>query len=192
MTLVRKSNCCWPQWKDVHLDQHKWHIPVENSKTGKTPHRLPVPPGRNTVSGTQNPGQRQRLGPGRPQHPLTKPSALKVSLQNQSIPLLPSTTCAAPPPPCCTNRTGRRMWWKKPSTTHRRYARRLAGRSIRGSGRRCCRPGRIQRWIWHRPAIWSLIRKKADVGLFPFPSRVFNFNRPFFWLGPFKLSDNSP
>ncbi len=37
MTLVRKSELMLEQWKDVHLDKGQWHIPVENSKTGK-PH----------------------------------------------------------------------------------------------------------------------------------------------------------
>jgi len=37
MTLVRKSELMLAQWKDVHLDIAEWHIPVENSKTGK-PH----------------------------------------------------------------------------------------------------------------------------------------------------------
>lgn len=37
MTLVRKSELMLAQWKDVHLDDAEWHIPVENSKTGK-PH----------------------------------------------------------------------------------------------------------------------------------------------------------
>jgi len=37
MTLVRKSELLLAQWKDVHLDEAEWHIPQENSKTGK-PH----------------------------------------------------------------------------------------------------------------------------------------------------------
>jgi integrase len=37
MTLVRKSELMLAQWKDIHLDYAEWHIPVENSKTGK-PH----------------------------------------------------------------------------------------------------------------------------------------------------------
>src|SRR5690606_26128687 len=37
ITLVRKSELMLAQWKDVHLDEGEWHIPVENSKTGK-PH----------------------------------------------------------------------------------------------------------------------------------------------------------
>jgi len=37
MTLVRKSELMLAQWKDVHVDEGEWHIPVENSKTGK-PH----------------------------------------------------------------------------------------------------------------------------------------------------------
>lgn len=34
MTLVRKSELMLAQWKDVHLDDGEWHIPVENFKTG--------------------------------------------------------------------------------------------------------------------------------------------------------------
>jgi integrase len=37
MTLVRKSELMLAQWKAVHLDDTEWHIPEENSKTGK-PH----------------------------------------------------------------------------------------------------------------------------------------------------------
>jgi len=37
LTLVRKSELMLAQWKDVHVDDAEWHIPVENSKTGK-PH----------------------------------------------------------------------------------------------------------------------------------------------------------
>nr|WP_244150107.1 hypothetical protein [Xanthomonas sacchari] len=40
MTLVRKSELMLAQWKDVHVDKGEWHIPVENSKTGK-PHCPP-------------------------------------------------------------------------------------------------------------------------------------------------------
>jgi integrase len=37
MTLVRKSELMLAQWKSVHLEEAEWHIPEENSKTGK-PH----------------------------------------------------------------------------------------------------------------------------------------------------------
>ncbi|WP_323018762.1 tyrosine-type recombinase/integrase [Castellaniella sp.] len=37
MTLVRKSELMLAQWKDMHLNEGEWHIPIENSKTGK-PH----------------------------------------------------------------------------------------------------------------------------------------------------------
>ena len=37
MILVRKPELMLAQWKDVHLDEGEWHIPVENSKIGK-PH----------------------------------------------------------------------------------------------------------------------------------------------------------
>lgn len=36
-TLVRKSELFRAEWKDVNLTHAEWHIPVENSKTGK-PH----------------------------------------------------------------------------------------------------------------------------------------------------------
>jgi integrase len=42
MTLVRKSELMLAQWKDLHLDKDEWHIPVENSKTGK-PHIVYLP-----------------------------------------------------------------------------------------------------------------------------------------------------
>ena len=37
LTLVRKSELLLAQWKDVHFDDGEWHIPAENSKTGR-PH----------------------------------------------------------------------------------------------------------------------------------------------------------
>lgn len=36
-TLVRKSELMLAQWKDVYFDSAEWHVPAENSKTGK-PH----------------------------------------------------------------------------------------------------------------------------------------------------------
>ncbi|WP_421705420.1 tyrosine-type recombinase/integrase [Alloalcanivorax xenomutans] len=92
MTLVRKSELLQAQWKDVYLDQHQWHIPVENSKTGK-PHIVYLSTQAamlfrelKTLAGTSD-----WVMPGR--GTLTKPfahnalnSALKVSLQDQDIP----------------------------------------------------------------------------------------------------------
>jgi len=37
ITMVRKSELLLARWVDVHPDKSEWHIPVENSKTGK-PH----------------------------------------------------------------------------------------------------------------------------------------------------------
>lgn len=92
MTLVRKSELMLAQWKDVHLDEGEWHIPVENSKTGK-PHivylstqaqmlfkelkslassSVWVLPGRGTLA---KPFANNALN-----------QALKVSLQGQEIP----------------------------------------------------------------------------------------------------------
>lgn len=92
MTLVRKSELLLAQWKDVHLDQAEWHIPVENSKTGK-PHIVYLSTQATmlfrelkTMASTSD-----WVLPGR--GTLTKPfahnalnSALKVSLQDQNIP----------------------------------------------------------------------------------------------------------
>lgn len=35
--MVRKSELLLAEWEDVHLDLAEWHIPAENSKTGKPP-----------------------------------------------------------------------------------------------------------------------------------------------------------
>ena len=35
LTMVRKSELLLARWEDVHFDNAEWHIPVENSKTGK-------------------------------------------------------------------------------------------------------------------------------------------------------------
>jgi len=92
MTLVRKSELMLAQWKDVHLEQREWHIPVENSKTGK-PHIVYLSAQAamlfrelKTMASTSD-----WVMPGR--GTLTKPfsnnalnTALKVSLQDQDIP----------------------------------------------------------------------------------------------------------
>jgi integrase len=42
LTLVRKSELLLARWEDVHFDEAEWHIPAENSKTGK-PHIVYLP-----------------------------------------------------------------------------------------------------------------------------------------------------
>lgn len=37
LTMARKSELLFSRWDDVHFDDAEWHVPVENSKTGK-PH----------------------------------------------------------------------------------------------------------------------------------------------------------
>ncbi|MCU1248698.1 MAG: hypothetical protein JWQ49_1727 [Edaphobacter sp.] len=37
LTLVRKSELLLAEWKDIRLDAREWHIPAQNSKTGR-PH----------------------------------------------------------------------------------------------------------------------------------------------------------
>ncbi|HEK2507798.1 tyrosine-type recombinase/integrase [Pseudomonas aeruginosa] len=92
MTLVRKSELMLAQWKDVHLDEGEWHIPVENSKTGK-PHIVYLSTQAQTLFKELKPlaSSSDWVLPGRGS--LTKPfasnalnQALKVSLQGQEIP----------------------------------------------------------------------------------------------------------
>ncbi|MCW5140679.1 tyrosine-type recombinase/integrase [Burkholderia cenocepacia] len=92
MTLVRKSELMLAQWKDVHLEKGEWHIPVENSKTGK-PHIVYLSTQAvmlfrelAVLAGTS-----EWVLPGRGSQ--TKPfahnalnQALKVSLKGQDIP----------------------------------------------------------------------------------------------------------
>lgn len=92
LTMVRKSELLLARWEDVHLDAAEWHIPAENSKTGK-PHIVYL--ARQAVelfrelhalaSGSE------LVMPGR--GTLTKPfahnainTALKKALQGQDIP----------------------------------------------------------------------------------------------------------
>ncbi|EDW1731901.1 tyrosine-type recombinase/integrase [Salmonella enterica subsp. enterica] len=92
ITLVRKSELLLAKRKDLHLDEAEWHIPVENSKTGK-PHIVYL--------STQAvllfrellvlAGNSEWVLPGRGS--LTQPfahnainKALKVALQGQDIP----------------------------------------------------------------------------------------------------------
>lgn len=92
MTLVRKSELMLAQWKDVHLDEGEWHIPVENSKTGK-PHIVYLSAQAQTLFKELKPLASSSVWvlPGR--GTLAKPfasnalnQALKVSLQGQEIP----------------------------------------------------------------------------------------------------------
>ncbi|MCD9007173.1 tyrosine-type recombinase/integrase [Luteimonas sp. XNQY3] len=92
MTLVRKSELMLAQWKDVHLDEGEWHIPVENSKTGK-PHIVYLSTQAKTLFKELKPlaSSSGWVLPGR--GTLAKPfasnalnQALKVSLQGQEIP----------------------------------------------------------------------------------------------------------
>ncbi|KGP02763.1 integrase [Alcaligenes faecalis] len=92
MTLVRKSELMLARWKDVHLDDGEWHIPVENSKTGK-PHIVYLSTQAQTLFKELKPlaSSSDWVLPGR--GTLAKPfannalnQALKVSLQGQEIP----------------------------------------------------------------------------------------------------------
>ncbi|MDN7880232.1 tyrosine-type recombinase/integrase [Burkholderia aenigmatica] len=92
MTLVRKSELMLAQWKDVHLDEGEWHIPVENSKTGK-PHIVYLSTQAQMLFKALVPLASSSVWvlPGR--GTLAKPfahnalnQALKVSLQAQEIP----------------------------------------------------------------------------------------------------------
>ena len=92
MTLVRKSELMLAQWKDVHVDEGEWHIPVENSKTGK-PHIVYLSTQAKTLFKELKPlaSSSDWVLPGR--GALAKPfannalnQALKVSLQGQEIP----------------------------------------------------------------------------------------------------------
>ena len=94
MTLVRKSELMLAQWKDVHLDEGEWHIPVENSKTGK-PHIVYLSTQAQTLFKELKPlaSSSDWVLPGR--GTLARPfannalnQALKVSLQGQEIPVV--------------------------------------------------------------------------------------------------------
>lgn len=92
-TLVRKSELMLAQWKDVHLDSAEWHVPAENSKTGK-PHivylskqGLALFKELRTLAGNSDwvlPG-RGTLKKPFARNALNK--ALTVSLQDQPIPV---------------------------------------------------------------------------------------------------------
>lgn len=92
LTMVRKSELLLARWKHVDLDAAEWHIPAENSKTGK-PHVVYLARQavalfkelKSLASGSE------LVMPGRGS--LTKPfahnainSALKVALRGQDIP----------------------------------------------------------------------------------------------------------
>ncbi|WP_236186758.1 tyrosine-type recombinase/integrase [Pseudomonas protegens] len=92
ITLVRKSELLLAKRKDLHLDEAEWHIPEENSKTGK-PHIVYL--SKQAVVLFEEllvlAGNSEWVLPGRGS--LTKPfahnalnKALKVALQGQDIP----------------------------------------------------------------------------------------------------------
>jgi len=92
ITLARKSELMLAQWKDVHVDDAEWHIPVENSKTGK-PHIVYLSTQALMLFKQLKAlaGNSQWVLPGR--GTLAKPfahnalnKALKVSLLGQEIP----------------------------------------------------------------------------------------------------------
>lgn len=93
LTMVRKSELLLARWEDVHLDEAEWHIPVENSKTGK-PHIVYL--SRQSVGLFRElkvlSGGSALVMPGRSS--LIKPfahnsinEALKKSLKDQEIPV---------------------------------------------------------------------------------------------------------
>jgi len=90
--MVRKSELLLARWRDVHLEQAEWHIPVENSKTGK-PHIVYL--SRQAVALFEElkklASGSELVMPGRSS--LSKPfahnainSALKTALQGQAVP----------------------------------------------------------------------------------------------------------
>lgn len=92
LTMVRKSELLHARWVHVDLEQAEWHIPAENSKTGK-PHIVFL--SRQAVETFRElkllAGTSELVLPGRGS--LTKPfahnainTALKTALQNQPIP----------------------------------------------------------------------------------------------------------
>jgi len=92
LTMVRKSELLLAKWADVHLDDAEWHIPAENSKTGK-PHIVYL--SKQAVELFREllvlAGGSELVMPGRGS--LTKPfahnainTALKVALKGQDVP----------------------------------------------------------------------------------------------------------
>lgn len=92
LTMARKSELLLARWADVHLDEAEWHIPAENSKTGRS-HIIYL--SRQAVALFKElhalAGGSELVMPGRGS--LTRPfahnamnTALKTALQGQSIP----------------------------------------------------------------------------------------------------------
>ena len=92
LTMVRKSELLLARWEHVDFEQAEWHIPVENSKTGK-PHVVYL--SRQSLALFKElrllAGGSELVMPGRGS--LTKPfahnsinTALKTALQGQPIP----------------------------------------------------------------------------------------------------------
>ena len=92
LTMVRKSELLLARWEHVDFDSAEWHIPVENSKTGK-PHIVYLASQAVALFKELQvlAGGSQLVMPGRGS--LTKPfahnainTALKTALQGQAIP----------------------------------------------------------------------------------------------------------
>lgn len=92
LTMVRKSELLLARWSDVRFDESEWHIPAENSKTGK-PHIVFL--SRQSTGLFRElhmlAGGSELVLPGRGS--LTKPfahnainQALKIALKGQEIP----------------------------------------------------------------------------------------------------------
>jgi integrase len=92
LTLVRKSELMLARWEHVDVEKAEWHIPAENSKTGK-PHIVYLSPQALALFDELRllAGASELVLPGRGS--LTKPfahnainNALKVALRGQDIP----------------------------------------------------------------------------------------------------------
>jgi len=159
---VRKSELMLAQWKDVHLDEGEWHIPVENSKTGK-PHIVYLSTQAQTLFKELKPlaSSSDWVLPGR--GTLAKPFAnnalnwaLKVSWQGQKIPAFTIHDL---------RRTASTLLHEQgwPSDVVEKALNDTIG-GVRcvynraeyapSSCGRCCRRGRITSTDWHRRGIW--------------------------------------
>jgi integrase len=88
LTLVRKSELMLARWEHVDVEKAEWHIPAENSQTGK-PHIVCLSPQALALFAELRSlaGGSELVLPGRGS--LTKPfahNALKVALRGQDIP----------------------------------------------------------------------------------------------------------
>ncbi|MEO6967667.1 MAG: integrase arm-type DNA-binding domain-containing protein [Rhodanobacteraceae bacterium] len=93
LTLVRKSELLFAQWPHVDFDADEWHIPAENSKTGK-PHIVYLPRQASKLFSELKSlaGTSQWVLPGRsgPHKPFAH-NALNKALDGVNIPIDPFT-----------------------------------------------------------------------------------------------------